>query len=67
MRRKIFTCDILLNRSVLGHLRYSGGVLGQGCVSRRQKFVRPAVKLKMSVRHAFLTWNMVSFCTLGFL
>lgn len=66
LHRQILTFHTLLNRSVLGHLRFFGGVQGRVCVSRRRRFVRPAVKLKMSVRHVFLTWNMVSICTLGF-
>lgn len=65
--REVFTFHTLLNRSALGHLRFSGGVQGRVCVSRRRRFVRPAAKLKMSVRHVSLTWNMVSLCTLGFL
>lgn len=66
LHKKTFTFLIFFNRSVLGHLQFSGGVQGHVCVSRRQRFVKPAVKLKMSVRHVFSTWNMVSICTLGF-
>lgn len=66
LHRKTFTFHTLLNRSVPGHLRFSGGVQGHVCVSKRRRSVRPAVKLKMSVRHVFLTWNMVSIFTLGF-
>lgn len=66
LHRKILTFHTMLNRSVLGHLRFSGGVQGHVCVSKRRRFVRPAVKLKMCARHVFSTWNMVSICTLGF-
>jgi len=54
----IFQC--LPVRSALDPLPCSDGARAHGCVSRRQKSVRPAAKWKMFVRHVFWTWSMVS-------